>query len=176
MTHAPTYDRFSRWLHWLAAALVVAAWALMEAKDVFPKGSEGRRWLASLHVEAGILVAALLALRLPWRLAHPVAPIAAPHWAMLAATGAKAALYILMAAVPAAGIAAWAARPEGVTLFGLAPGDPAPVLAALRRPLKEIHEVLANALLVVAGAHAAAAIWHHRVLGDATLRRMLGRP
>ena len=35
------------------------------------------------------------------------------------------------------------------------------------------HELAANAILIVAGLHAAAALFHHYILRDATLRRML---
>ena len=37
----------------------------------------------------------------------------------------------------------------------------------------EVHELLANALLILAGIHAAAALIHHYVFGDRTLVRML---
>ncbi len=176
MLPAPTYDRLTRWLHWLAAALVAFAWALMEAEDVFPKGSEGRRLLATLHFDAGVLVVALLIVRLPWRLLHPVAPIDMQAWMQRLAEAAKALLYALMLLVPLTGLAALMARPNGAAVFGWALGEPAAALAALRRPLKEVHEVLSNALLAVAALHAGAALWHHVVLRDATLRRMLGRP
>lgn len=176
MTPAPTFDRPTRWMHWLAAVLVASAWALMQAEDLFPKGSEGRRLLAALHFDAGVLVLALLLVRLPWRLLRPVAPIDLRPWMQRLAEAAKALLYVLMLLVPLTGLAALMARPNGAAIFGWALGDPSPALAALRRPIKEVHEVLSNALLAVAAAHAAAALWHHYVLGDATLRRMLGRP
>ena len=35
------------------------------------------------------------------------------------------------------------------------------------------HALAANAILIVAGLHAAAALFHHFILRDATLRRML---
>ena len=37
----------------------------------------------------------------------------------------------------------------------------------------EVHEVFANALLILAGLHASAALAHHWVLRDRTLLRML---
>jgi cytochrome b561 len=172
---SPSYDRLTRWLHWAAAALVAAAWALMEAEDLFPKGSEGRRLLASLHFDAGIGVLALLVLRLPWRLLHPVATIDMQAWLRQLGDAAKALLYLLMLLAPLSGLAALLARPDGAAILGYVLPEPSPLLSALRRPLKEVHEVLANALVVLAAVHAAAALWHHFVLRDATLRRMIGR-
>ena len=39
--------------------------------------------------------------------------------------------------------------------------------------LAELHEALSSGLLWLIGGHAAAALWHHRVHRDDTLRRML---
>ncbi|HEX5846860.1 MAG TPA: cytochrome b/b6 domain-containing protein [Rhodoplanes sp.] len=41
------------------------------------------------------------------------------------------------------------------------------------KSVKEVHEWLADALMLLAFAHAAAALAHHWVLHDSTLRRML---
>jgi cytochrome b561 len=38
---------------------------------------------------------------------------------------------------------------------------------------KEAHEWLGNAIFFLVGIHALAALWHHYVLKDDTLRRML---
>ena len=39
--------------------------------------------------------------------------------------------------------------------------------------VKNVHELLAHALLILASLHALAALVHHYVLKDDTLRRML---
>ena len=44
---------------------------------------------------------------------------------------------------------------------------------AFARLVKEPHELLSNLLLVLAGVHAAAALAHHWLLRDRTLKRML---
>jgi cytochrome b561 len=62
-----------------------------------------------------------------------------------------------------------------VAVLGLALPDLFSGLAPYRKAVKEVHEVLSNALLVLAVAHAGAALWHHFGMRDATLRRMLGR-
>lgn len=172
---AAVYDGLTRALHWAAALLVVGAWALIEWKGNFPKGSEGRRAMTQLHYAAGLGVLLLLALRLPWRWLHPVAPLDAAAWTRRLAAATKLALYALMLAVPLGGIAAAQSRGDAIVLLGSALPDVFSALAPYRKPLKEVHETLGNALLVVAGVHAAAALWHHFALRDATLRRMLGR-
>jgi cytochrome b561 len=49
---------------------------------------------------------------------------------------------------------------------------------AFAHNVTEIHEILANALVIVASFHAAAALVHHFVFRDNTLIRMLppGKP
>jgi cytochrome b561 len=80
-------------------------------------------------------------------------------------------LYALMAAVVVLGIAnGWA---RGESLFGFYTLFPAPPERALRRTIGGLHELAANAILVVAGLHAVAALFHHYVLRDSVLRRML---
>ena len=50
----------------------------------------------------------------------------------------------------------------------LVPGD-----RALVHQVGGWHALAANAVLIVAGLHSAAALFHHFILRDATLRRML---
>ena len=50
----------------------------------------------------------------------------------------------------------------------MVPGD-----RALVHQIGDWHALAANALLIVAGVHAAAALFHHYILHDETLRRML---
>jgi cytochrome b561 len=82
------------------------------------------------------------------------------------------ALYLVLAGVLGAGL--WLEWVRGDTLFGLLqipaydPGN-----KALRSAAAGYHETLANILLILAGLHAAAALWHHYWLSDGVLRRML---
>jgi cytochrome b561 len=81
-------------------------------------------------------------------------------------------LYILLAATLILGMAnAWIRGDRIVGLFtipSLAPGD-----TALRNLVEYLHSTAANVILIVAGLHAVAALFHHFVLHDAVLRRML---
>jgi cytochrome b561 len=157
-------------------ALIVASWALIRMKGWFPKGSAERASVSSLHEQPGIAVLLLLTLRLPWRWRHSVSPIEtpAPEWTQTPALLAKIVLYALMFALPLLGIAAVQAHGESVTFLGFALPDLFRSLASSQRTVKEIHECMGDAIMVVAGLHAAAALWHHFMLRDGTLLRMLG--
>jgi cytochrome b561 len=82
----------------------------------------------------------------------------------------------LLIAVPIAGILSQFARGNALPLFGI--GEiPSPWIRdrAFAHNVTEVHEILANALVVVASFHAAAALVHHFVFRDNTLARMLPR-
>jgi cytochrome b561 len=83
-------------------------------------------------------------------------------------------LYALLVLVPAAGIALQFARGHSLPIFGLA-DIPSPWIAdkAFAGNVKEVHEVLANLLVILALFHITAALVHHWVFGDSALRRML---
>ena len=84
------------------------------------------------------------------------------------------ALYVLLVVVPIAGIVLQFARGDSLSIFGIADiASPWPRDRAFAENVKEVHELLAHALLAVAGLHAAAALVHHWVFGDRTLVRML---
>jgi cytochrome b561 len=66
------------------------------------------------------------------------------------------------------------ARGDSLSLFGLFDiASPWARDKTFAHSVKEIHEVLAHALLAVASFHAAAALVHHWVFRDRTLVRML---
>lgn len=167
------YDRVAQALHWSIAALILAAFALGLTVDAFPK--TWKYTVVELHKVIGVAILLLVLLRVAWRLGHPVAPAAELTGGMhRAAAVGHAGLYLLMLAVPAIGIAYSLLRGQGLDL-GFAAIPPLMEAAArtVSRPVKEVHELAAYALVALAGVHALAALWHHLVLHDSVLRRML---
>lgn len=164
------YDRPMILLHWLTALLIAAAWLGAQAIDLFPR--DQRPPVVSLHMLAGLAVGLMLVWRAALRFGGRVAlPAAEPGLMERAARATHVVLYALMAALVVLGIAnAWA---RGDSLFGLLSLSAAPAERDLRRAIGGLHELAANAILVVAGLHAAAALFHHYVLRDGVLRRML---
>ncbi|MFI0394886.1 cytochrome b [Paracoccus jiaweipingae] len=154
-TTAPTrYSMPQIAIHWLVVLLVIFNWLTGEpmAKLFDQRLETGAPPYLTPHAVAGALVLALLLARLVLRRTHGApAPVVAPVWMMTAARLGHAALYLLLALVPASGAAAWFLASETAG---------------------EAHKVLFTLLLVVALIHAAAAIWHQLVLKDGTLTRM----
>ncbi len=169
------YSGAAQFFHWLSALLVASAWLLGQLRDEFASG-EPRRVVDFLHISAGQLIVAVLALRLIWRFIAPplpMAPTAAGVWGDRAAKLAHIFLYVLLLAVPIAGV---------VTLF--ADGKPLPLFRfgeilspwigdkAFEHKAKKIHEWLANGLIFLAALHAIAALAHHFHFRDGVLTRM----
>jgi cytochrome b561 len=158
-------------VHWLVAAAVLLAYVTggnpakaQSAFDVF---------VSQVHVASGLSVATLLLLRVPLRLLLGAPePEPAPRWQLLAAKAAYVALYGLMVLVPLAGWAALAHKDPNFLLFGWALPLPDDAVTWVRL-LGKAHETLGNVFIWVAGVHAAAALLHHFVMHDNTLRRML---
>ena len=174
--NSPTeYGVVPQVLHWLTVGLVALAWALGTLGDELPKGAAHATGL-SIHILAGQMILAVLVVRLLWRAIDPPPPLeptALGEWLDRAARLTHYMLYALLIAVPVTGIALQFARGSTLALFWLTE-IPSPWLAnrAVARTVKEMHEVLANGLVIFAGFHAAAALVHHWVLGDRTLARM----
>lgn len=165
----------SRLLHWLAGFAIALAWIVGTVMGDLPRGDPRAAGL-SLHFALGTAVLTLTALRLVWRLANPRLEPApgTPGWQVAAARLAHAALYALMFAVPLSGVlAAWFGG-KAINLFWVATlASPFARDRALEKGAEEVHEVLANGLLVLVAVHVAAALWHHFVRRDGMLRRML---
>lgn len=170
------YGVVAQFLHWSTVVFVVVAWLLGTFGDVLPKGAARDAGLF-VHISTGLAVLAVVVVRLLWRFIDtPPRAEATPFgpWLDRAARLAHVALYILLIAVPIVGALTQFARGNALPLFGL--GEIASPWAADRafaHSVKDVHEVLANVLLTLAGLHAVAALAHHWLLRDRTLTRML---
>ena len=166
--------RFSparRAMHWLTVLLLVGSFALVWAVDWLPPG-QNRAQVVGLHRTIGLLVLSLTLLRLVWSLVSRRPPrITAPRWPWAAGL-VQALLLASMLAIPLLGWTYTNARGHAVVLFG----QHLPSLIFKDQYFSRVaistHEFLAYALLALIGLHVAAALWHHLVLRDATLKRM----
>ncbi|MCP3292141.1 cytochrome b, partial [Aeromonas hydrophila] len=84
------YGNLSIALHWLTLLLMIAVYALMEFRDIFPKGSAGRDLMKEFHFMVGLLILALVVVRLLVRVGSP-SPRIVPELSPLMLTLAKLA-------------------------------------------------------------------------------------
>lgn len=170
-----TYDRFIRSIHWLTLALIAAIYT---AAWLAHSGLAGECYLPvmQLHRSLGLSIATLTLVRLAWRFRTrvPALPDDLHPLQKLAARANEVLLYALLIAQPVLGLIHTNARGQRVDLFFL--GELPAVIApdkALGRLTHDLHGLVANALLVVIGLHAAAALFHHVIRGDGVLDAML---
>lgn len=168
------YDAPTLILHWLVALLIVAAFVVVHVAGELPRGPE-RIAVMDLHKSLGVTIFALVLVRMVWRLSHsaPALPAGTPPWMELAAKLGHLALYGLMIAVPLSGVLMTEAKGREIAVWGL---FTLPVVIApdktLGHDLEELHEVVGNLLIILAGLHAAVALFHQFVLKDGLLARM----
>jgi len=172
------YGLIAKSLHWLTVALVVVAWGLGTFGDDLPRGA-GRSAGLFIHISAGLAILIVLAIRLICRLTDRLPPPEpTPFGTGLELIGnlTHYALYFLLAGVPVLGILVQFARGDALPIFGITEvASPWLRDRAFEHSLKEVHEILANTLVILACVHALAAMVHHWVWHDRTLARMLPR-
>jgi cytochrome b561 len=166
-----------RRLHWLMALLVAAAYLFIEQRGLFPRGSDGRAAMMQSHFWTGLLVFALVLWRFALRRRHGAPPItpALPGWQAWPSKLLHVSLYAFLLAMPVLGLlTAWT---DGKTLFVPFTQIAIPSLLAeneeLAHQLEDLHGGIGEIFYWVIGLHVLAALYHHFVRGDDTLRRML---
>lgn len=173
------YGAVAIWLHWIVVVLVLAAWLSGQLGDALPRPYHETGLFA--HISLGLAILALAVVRVGWRLADPP-PAPEPSrlgsrlgpWAGRAGEFVHLLIYGLLFAIPVLGIITQFARGYALPVFGLFDiASPWVGDRAFTGTMKEVHETLANLLMLVIAMHAAAALLHHYVLHDRTLLRML---
>lgn len=174
-TSASRYSGLRIGLHWAIALLIAAAYALIELREIYPKGSDPRELMKTLHFMLGLSVLFLAVLRIAAALGSPKPAIvpAPPAWQHALAGATHGLLYLLMLGLPLLGWLLLSAAGKPVPFFGL---ELPPLIGpdkATAETLKELHELIGQAGYALIGLHTAAALYHHYLVKDNTLRRML---
>ncbi|MBA8882094.1 cytochrome b [Phyllobacterium myrsinacearum] len=173
---AKIYSSSQKTLHWAVFVLVIGLYGLTFGDDLFQRGDPNRAFAWWLHISFGLLLAALVGWRIVLRLMRgaPDLPSSMTGIEQVTAKVGHAALYALLIAIPTLGILLTWYRGDALSFFGLftipAPFSPDRETA---KSIKELHGLCANGILILAGLHALAALWHHFIKRDDVLKRML---
>ncbi|MDR7272838.1 cytochrome b561 [Pelomonas saccharophila] len=177
----PRYDPLSRALHWLTAIAVTVAFILgpggfgrMMRKGIDPATRLDIVW----HESLGLLVLALTLLRLLWLALRPDKPrFEMAAWMQGLSKLTHITLWALMLALPVTALLALGSEHHPLTLLGGVRVDEFPWIAGSRlgeaADWGDVHEVLGDALMWLAGLHVLAALYHHVVRRDGVLAAML---
>ncbi|MET0126176.1 MAG: cytochrome b [Pseudomonas caspiana] len=171
------YSYKARWLHWVMAILIVLAYALILSRTQFARGSELRMFAVQSHFWVGILVLALAFFRVAERRRHAPPDITPPleGFLRLAATLSHYLLYAFLFAQPLLGLFTVLIEKGAlpVPLTEILIPSPFPMSERFAESLEDLHKLLGSIFYYVIGLHVIAAIWHHFVRKDNTLKRMV---
>lgn len=160
-------------LHWLTALLVVVQFLMAEVWGYFPHPVH--HLMIAAHMSLGLILTAVFALRLVWRLRPGHSHFDdGSNFLNRVARLMHGLLYILLGAEIVLGfLTRWAGN-QALNFFGLLIPSPFGGFSkATHHLIDKLHDVTAWAIIILAGAHAAAALFHHHILKDGILRRMM---
>jgi cytochrome b561 len=168
------YGTTAKVFHWLIVALLLVQYPLGWLMPDIHRGMNPGEPM-TFHISIGIVILALIVLRLIWRLTHPVAPESAlPRWQRLGSQAAHWLLYVLVLATTIMGWLFASFRGWSISFFNLVP---LPMLASDNRAAGKFidhwHQALGWALLVLIVIHVAAALAHLFHYRDRIMHRML---
>ena len=172
-----TYGWLSIALHWLSALVIIGLFGVGVWMVDFDYYHPLYQTVPDLHKSIGITFVVVTLLRLGLRMAAPrPAPLGAPGAADTIAHLVHLAFYALLFAIMVSGYLISTADGRAIEVFGLFE-VPATITSIPDQEdtAGDVHWYLALGLIILASLHALAALKHHFINGDATLRRMLGR-
>ena len=166
------YTPLAKWFHWIVAALMALMFITIWIREETERDSPERAFWTDTHTSLGILVFIVTIARIAARVPSP--PPLGSEIAHRAAGAMHSLLYLATVVVPLSGFLRMAAKDRVTSFFGFkipSPTGDAPGIYAFGRALHD--EWMQYIVLALIGLHIAAALWHHFVVKDATLRRMM---
>lgn len=164
-------------MHWLLAVLIIGLYFLGDYMMDLGYYDDLYTLAPKIHEAVGILVLLLMVFRVFWKRANiqPAPPATNTQFINLASKLAHAAIYLMVFIILMSGLLISFAGDQGIDIFDLftIPG-PAELFENQASLAGEIHELVANALMLLVALHAAAALKHHFIDKDTTLSNMLG--
>ena len=176
MADAVRYAPVQRRLHWLMAVLIALGYLAIEQRGFFERGTTARYAVVQSHYWIGLTVFVLVWWRIVQRrrFGAPAITPALPGWQAMAGTLMHVLLYVFFIAMPIMGLAtAWL---DGKSVFLPFTDIALPALLAPNehwaKTLEDLHGQVGEIFYWVIGFHVVAAIYHHFIRRDDTLRRM----
>lgn len=182
------YGSIAKWLHWSIAILFLCSYVTVKYRHWFTEKDTPENWTAlQLHLSVGITIGVLVLLRVIWRLMNRV-PDEEPgsKLAHLAAKFGHYVLYAMMIIMPITGYIGTGVNTEYFFLFDITKFESTQLFINLianglnlsfkefEAPIDFIHKELGGELfvLILVFGHILAALYHHFIKKDRTLRKM----
>jgi len=170
----PGYSAIARLFHWVVAALILLMLPIgivMANVDVGP----AQDTLYHLHRSIGVILLPLMLARLIYRLKHPPPlPVTVSAAQRRAARITHWALYGILPLQAMVGWIATSAYRAPILVFWMFDLPPIwPVDRPFSEMLFDVHRAMGFAVVALVVIHIGAALFHHFVLKDVVLRRMI---
>lgn len=184
-----TYGAVAKWFHWTTALFVLAAYIAVHWGHFFTEPrTDGRRMAVAIHMMMGFSVLMLVLPRIVWKLMNPRPKHEdAPNWQLWALRFSHGALYFLLIAMPLSG---WFSYGRAINFYWLfeipqfentqlfqwlVAGKLSIPFSEFEPPFDYFHKKIAGpwVLWILIVIHIAAALYHHFMLRDDTMRKML---
>ena len=182
------YGSVAKWLHWSIAILFLCSYVSVKYRHWFTEKDTPENWIAlQIHLSVGITIAAIVLLRIIWRLMNSV-PDEEPgsRFAHMAAKLGHYVLYAMMIIMPVTGYIGTGVNTEYFFLFDIPKFESTQIFSSVvtngmgmsfeefEAPIDFVHKELGGELivLILIGGHILAALYHHFVKKDRTLRKM----
>lgn len=169
------YNVLARAIHWLSALVVIGMFAVGLWMVDLSYYSEWYRTAPHWHKSIGILLAALTLFRFVWKSVTPSPKVEGKSYEVIGAKLAHFAMYVILFALPISGYLISTEDGRGIDVFNwfTLPGLGA-LFEGQADMAGQIHFYAAWALILIAAVHAIAALKHHFINKDNTLRKMIG--
>ncbi len=183
-----SYGSVAKFLHWSIALLFLLSYCSVYFRQWFTEKDTPENWIAlQLHLSVGITVAVLVVLRILWRITNRLPDQEpGPAWAHKAAHYGHYFLYAAMIIMPLTGYIGTGVNTEFYMLFDIAKFESTALFNMLvteglgmtfeefEKPIDNFHKEIMGeyVLLFLIFGHIAAALYHHFILKDRTLKKM----
>jgi superoxide oxidase len=171
IAESASYTPLAKTFHWILAALMALMFITIWVREESERGSPERAFWTDAHTSLGILIFVLTITRLIAR--TPMPPPLGSELARKAAKLIHGLLYLVTVLVPVSGFLRMTAKDRVTNFFGIGIPSPTGVAPFIYEFAKALHgELMQYIVLLLIGLHVMAALWHHFIMKDATLRRM----
>jgi len=183
-----SYGSIAKWIHWITAGLFLVSYMSVYYRHWFTEDKTPENWTAlQLHLSIGVSIAVIVVLRIFWKsINQNPAPEPGTRLEHLAAKAGHYALYAVMIVMPLTGYLGTGVNTEYFFMFDMPKFESTYLFNALvtgwlgmtfeefEKPVDFIHKDIGGAWLVwlLIVGHVMAALYHHFVKQDNTMRKM----
>lgn len=175
MSHSVSkYNSLARIMHWLSAIAIFCLFALGYWMVDLTYYSEWYKIAPNWHKSVGLILFAITLFRLIYKILSKAPEIEGLEWEKKGAQIAHILLYILLLATFISGYLISTADGRGIEIFNLVTLPSMGELIENQEDIAgEVHYYLTYSLIALALLHAIAALKHHFINKDNTLKKML---